>query len=327
MDNSSESKRNGRQWTLGRLVLLLFLAGLQPGLCSEVDQAQLASDNELHVAIIGPAYVTVGVPSSVECDASCTECTYSMSMDGQMAQGNGNELFFTVSTWSEALTVSCTVRDELNHRTSTATKKIQVLAGPANVTITGPDVLNPSASNTYTCNAYCRPSCNYTWKTDQGPWIGGHGNILSISPKETDKLKAVTCKATNTVSGLFVSTTRNVAIITGPSKVHIAGASIVQIAQHYKYMCIAECQPSCRYVLSMGSQSVIGNVIELTVDHPLETITLKCEAQNIASRKTATALKTVQLQGAGGVYNLSTRPQETSAVLLLAFIISNAFTL
>lgn len=48
---------------------------------------------------------------------------------------------------------------------------------------------------------------------------------------------------------------------------------------------------------SVDSQTVRGNVIEITVDHPLKSVTLKCEAQNTASRKMATTLKTVQIAG------------------------------
>lgn len=86
------------------------------------------------------------------------------------------------------------------------------LAGPANVSITGPDLMNPSVSHTYSCHAYCRPSCIYAWKTDKGPWIGGQGNVISITPREMDNSKMLICKATNSVSGLFDTATRNIAV-------------------------------------------------------------------------------------------------------------------
>ncbi|XP_035534403.1 uncharacterized protein LOC118340490 [Morone saxatilis] len=248
-----------------------------------------------------------------------------MSLDGQSAQGQGNVLAFTVNSWVEALTVTCTATDDEAKQTATTTKKLQVLAGPANVSITGPELMNPAVSHTYSCHAYCRPSCTYAWKIDKGPWISGQGNVISVTPREMDNSKILICKATNSVSGLFVAATRNIAVISGPSEIQIKGPDLIEMSKKYKFVCTAECLPSCRYVSSVDSQTVRGNVIEMTVDHPLKSVTLKCEAQNTASRKTATASKTVQITGSDR--SLSTRPGKTSAVLLLAFIVSAAFTL
>lgn len=79
----------------------------------------------MNCTIVSPDYVTVGVPSRVECYSSCHECTYSMSLDGQIAQGQGNVLAFTVNSWAEALTVTCTAKDD--NTTATTTKQLQVL--------------------------------------------------------------------------------------------------------------------------------------------------------------------------------------------------------
>lgn len=76
--------------------------------------------------IIGPNYVTVGVPSSIECGSSCGTCTYSMSLDGQSAVGQSNMLAFTINSWVPSLTVTCTVSGD-NGLSATATKNIQVL--------------------------------------------------------------------------------------------------------------------------------------------------------------------------------------------------------
>lgn len=77
--------------------------------------------------IVGPDYVTVGVPSSIECEADCPACTYSMSLDGQSAQGQGNVLAFTLNSWVEALTVKCTATNDDTELTAMATKQLQVL--------------------------------------------------------------------------------------------------------------------------------------------------------------------------------------------------------
>ncbi|XP_022045047.1 uncharacterized protein LOC110947989 [Acanthochromis polyacanthus] len=322
MDNIYTSTPNGVHTTLSRVLLLLFLTGLQPALSSQGAQTQPPSS--LTVEIVGPNHVTVGVPSSIVCLSSCSQCTYSMSLDGQTAQGHGNELAFTVKSWVEALTVKCTVTDDATTETAEKEKKIRVLAGPANISITGPDLMNPTVSHTYSCHAYCRPSCNYTWRADKGPWIRGQGNVISVMPQEMDNSKSLTCKATNSVSGLYITATRNLAVTTGPSHVQIKGPDVIEIAEQYKFECAAECHPSCRYVSSVDGQTVRGNVIEMSVDEPHKSVTLKCEVQNTASKKTATALKTVQIKGFD---NKSTRPGETLVLLLFAFILSAAFAL
>ncbi|XP_037617151.1 uncharacterized protein LOC119483142 isoform X2 [Sebastes umbrosus] len=216
MDNTYISKQYGRRSNLRRLLLLLFLAGLQPALSTDEEKPELDDDDKdgekLNCTIVGPDYVTVGVPSSVECVSNCPTCTFSMSLDGQSAQGQGNELAFTVNSWAEALTVTCTATRDHTGLTATTTKQLRVLAGPANVSITGPDMMHPSVSHTYSCHAYCRPSCSYAWRTGKGPWISGQGNVISITPQETDSSKMLVCKAINSVSGLFVAATRNIAV-------------------------------------------------------------------------------------------------------------------
>lgn len=79
------------------------------------------------VSILGPDYVTVGVPASVECDGNCLACTYSLSLDGQSARGQGNVLAFTVNSWVEALTVTCTATNDKTNATATTAKQLQVL--------------------------------------------------------------------------------------------------------------------------------------------------------------------------------------------------------
>lgn len=84
------------------------------------------------------------------------------------------------------------------------------LDGPANASITGPNLMKPTVGHTYSCHAYCRPSCTYAWQINKGPWIGGHGNVISVTPQEMDTSKTLNCKATNTVSGLFVAATQTI---------------------------------------------------------------------------------------------------------------------
>lgn len=322
MDNNHKSKLNGGHLNLRQLLLLLCLAGLHPVLSSDQTNPEPDDDDNegIEVVISGPDYVTVGVPSSAECVSSCSACTYSMSMGGQAAQGQGNVLAFTLNIWVETLTVMCTVTNDATGVNATTVKKMQVLIGPVNVSITGSKLINPSVSHTFSCHAYCRPSCSYAWKIDKGPWVSGQGNVISITPKEMDVSKMLICKATNTVSGLFVAATHNIVMISGPSDIQIKGPNVVEVGERTKYVCTAECQPSCRYVSSVDSQSMRGNTVEVTIEDPSEVYTIKCEAQNTASRKTVTASKTIQIKGSNR--NLSARPEEAKALLFLAFIIA-----
>ncbi|XP_056281026.1 uncharacterized protein LOC130200617 [Pseudoliparis swirei] len=333
MDNTVISKMcGGNLIHLKRLMLLLLLAGLQPVRSTAGEEPEPQDDLEqgetLTCAIEAPLYVTVGVPSSVECDSDCRGCSFSLSLDGQSAHGQGSVLAFTVDRWVEALTVTCTVVSGDNRPNATTTKRLQVLAGPANVSIAGPDLMHPSVSHTYSCHAYCRPSCTYSWRMDEGPWLSGQGNVISITPQETDDSKLLLCKATSGVSGLFVFATRNIAVISGPQQVQIHGPDVIEIAQKYEFECAAECRPACRYVSSVDGQSVRGGVFQISVDRPLASVTLRCEAQNTASKRTATAVKTVQITGSDRSpldRSPAARPEGASAVLLLAFIVSAGF--
>ncbi|KAK7896171.1 hypothetical protein WMY93_021496 [Mugilogobius chulae] len=184
--------------------LLLLLIGFQ----------KVTHGEELKPTIIGPDFVTVGVPSSVECVSNCESCDYSMSLDGQAAQGQGNSLAFTVNHYTEDLTVACSVsQGKLN---AAVTKKLQVLVGPVNVSISGSGLLNPSA--------------------------------------------------TNTVSGLFVAATQKLTVNVGPNKMKIAGPDVIEAGGKAVFECSAVCLPSCRFVSSVDTQSIRGNVVELTVD-------------------------------------------------------------
>ncbi|XP_026220034.1 uncharacterized protein LOC113164776 [Anabas testudineus] len=242
-----------------------------------------------------------------------------MSLVGQSAQGQGDVLVFTVRHWVKALNVTCTATNVATNVVATATKQLQVLAGPANVSITGTDLVAASTSYTYSCHAYCQPSCTYAWKLDGGAWFGGQGNTISMTPWETYNPISLTCKATNSVSGMFVSATQKINVTSGPSEVQIKGPDTVGIAETHRFTCTAECLPSCRYLSSVDNQTVRGNVVEMRVDHPLKSVSLKCEAQNTASGKTATAFKTIKIRGPDS--NASPRLEETSTTLLLAFMI------
>ncbi|KAF3859098.1 hypothetical protein F7725_021497 [Dissostichus mawsoni] len=154
---------------------VLLTVVLQPGLSADGEEPELDDDDnrvEISCAIVGPDYVTVGVPSSVECLSNCKACTFSMSVDSQRAQGS----------------------------------------------------------------------------------------VLAFT--EMDKSKTLVCKATNSVSGLFVAATQNITVTYGPSEIQIIGPDVISISEKQQFVCSAECLPSCRYVSSVNSHTVRGNVME-----------------------------------------------------------------
>ncbi|XP_056131543.1 uncharacterized protein LOC130108928 [Lampris incognitus] len=329
MDGTDTARHNrGRYSNLKRVLLLLSVAGLQPGLTRSMEGDETNSDESEEsetggwvAQISGPDYVTVGVPCSFTCDAGCpssSSCTYSMALDGQRAQGRGNVLAFTLTQWVEALTLTCTAEDDKTGLTETKTKKLQVLAGPANISILGSDLMRPSVSHSYSCHAYCRPSCHYTWRVDKGPWIRSQGNVINITPQELDTAKTIICKASNSVSGLFVAAARNITVTSGASEVRIEGPDYVEVGKRSKFTCVADCTPSCRFLWSVDGQSLRGSEIEMTVERPLKSITMKCEAQNTLTRKSTTVSKTVWTSD----FNMAPHADQTTALLLCTFFIA-----
>lgn len=73
-------------------------------------------------------YITVGVPTTIECLApKCPTCTYSMDVNGEQVQGQGNVISFTVKSWVAPFVVSCTATDEDTNVSAMATKTLQIL--------------------------------------------------------------------------------------------------------------------------------------------------------------------------------------------------------
>ncbi|CDQ82833.1 unnamed protein product [Oncorhynchus mykiss] len=109
---------------LNLLLLLVYLAGS----AVTTDGGKDSTGGPLELTILGPDFVTVGVPCSFDCTAQCSpSCSYRMSIDGQI--GQGNELFFTARQWEESLNLTCTARNDDSGRSSTVSKILQVLGG------------------------------------------------------------------------------------------------------------------------------------------------------------------------------------------------------
>ncbi|CAB1345915.1 unnamed protein product [Coregonus sp. 'balchen'] len=243
---------------LNLLLLLVYLAGS----AVTSDGGKGSTNGPLELNIVGPDFVTVGVPCSFDCAAQCSpSCSYNMSIDGQIEQGN--ELFFTARQWEESLNLTCTARNNDSGRSSTVTKILQVLAGPTNVSITGPALMIPGAPQSFKCYADCRPSCNYTWGI-KGRWLGGQGNEITVTPEELATSVTLNCKAINN----------------GPLELNIVGADFVTVGVLYGFECAAQCSPSCSYNMSINGQIEQGNELFFTARQWEESLNLTCTARN-----------------------------------------------
>ncbi|XP_029597702.1 uncharacterized protein LOC115180002 [Salmo trutta] len=299
---------------LNLLLLFVYLAGS----AVTTDGGKISPNGPLELTILGPDFVTVGVPCSFDCYAECSpSCSFRMSIDGQI--GQSNEVFFTVRQWEESLNLTCTARNDDSGRSSTVTKILQVLAGPTNVSITGPDLMTPGAPQSFKCNANCRPSCNYTWGI-KGRWLGGQGNEITVTPEELATSVTLNCKAINSVSGLYAMATRTIPVTSGPSEVHVIGQDSVAVGFKSMFRCTAKCIPACDYWWTVDGHTVYGSEMEMTVERHVKSEKIKCYAQNTVSMNFDLVTKTVRVGDDGK--SMATQAKQTINLLLFAFTLS-----
>lgn len=79
--------------------------------------------------------------------------------------------------------------------------------GPVDVIISGPQTLTPGQTQRFLCSATCKPSCSYTWVID-GDSVSGPGDEVVITAPLDATSGTIMCKATNSVSRLFVTAIR-----------------------------------------------------------------------------------------------------------------------
>ncbi|XP_024233299.1 hemicentin-2 isoform X3 [Oncorhynchus tshawytscha] len=284
---------------LNLLLLLVYLAACGcfdelPGSALTTDGGSGSTNGPLELTIVGPDFVKVGVPRSFDCAAQCSpSCSYRMSIDGQI--WHGNELLFTARQWEESLNLTCTARNDESGRSSTVTKILQVLAGPTNVSITGPALMTPGAPQSFQCNADCRPSCNYTWKI-KGRWLGGQGNKITVTPEELATSATLNCKAINSVSGLYAMATRTIPVTSGPSEVHVIGPDSVAVGFKSMFQCTAKCTPACDYHWTIDGHTVHGSEMEMTVERNVKSEKIMCHAQNTVSTHFEVVTKSVRVE-------------------------------
>ncbi|KAM9467852.1 uncharacterized protein Hap1MRO34_014569 [Clarias gariepinus] len=159
-----------------------------------------------NLTISGPNAVTVGVPCSYICLAECSpNCNYTIGLDNQA--GEGNEILLTLSQWVKSKIVTCTATNPVTGISAITRKTLHILEGPKDVFITGPKTLTPGKTQRFLCSATCKPSCIYSWIID-GESGSGYGDEVAFTAPFGTTLGTITCKATNIMSGLYVTATR-----------------------------------------------------------------------------------------------------------------------
>ncbi|XP_036432983.1 carcinoembryonic antigen-related cell adhesion molecule 5-like isoform X2 [Colossoma macropomum] len=248
------------------------------------------------LTIYGPDAVTVGVPCSFVCLAQCSpECNYTIGADGQ--SGEGNELAFTLKQWESSKTVTCTAKNSVTGRSSSISKTLQILEGPANVSISGPHNLTSNETERFLCTATCRPSCNYTWIIDGEP-VDGSGDEVVIRPSTEATSAILICKATNSMSGLFATAVRMLGAssgLNGPVSLTIYGPDAVTVGVPCSFVCSAQCSPECNYTIGIDGQSGEGNELAFTLKQWESSKRVTCTAKNPASGRSSSITKTFQI--------------------------------
>lgn len=304
------------------LLLLTFLAGWVATRDGEfTDPAKSKPYGPLELTILGPDFVTVGVPCSYECFALCSpSCSYTLTMSGE--GGPGNQLAFTMLQWVSSMTLNCTAHNNETKETSVIAKTVLVLEGPTNVSISGPELVVPGSKHNFLCHAACRPSCTYTWKFGSR-WVGGHGNEITITAQKQSEVKTLICKAKNRVSGLYAMATRSINVADGPSDVHIEGPDVLTAGTEYTYLCSVKCLPGCVILWTVDGQMVEGSKLSFTAEERMKSANVVCEAQNIVSGEVASNTKTVSVK-THHLRSMATQTSElTSELLLLALTLVN----
>ncbi|CAI5635643.1 unnamed protein product [Oreochromis niloticus] len=284
-----------------------------------------------NVQIRGPGFLTTGVASNFTCSAECyPSCNYTWRVDFDgvtfsTIEGNPVSIVPPPSTLSGSLT--CKAKNSLSHLYISTTLPLQVAYGPASVVMNGVDVVTLGILYSFQCSASCYPACQFTWTwgnvTSQGP-------ELSLQLTQLQANQNLTCTAVNPVTKTAATAQKMLQTAAGPSNVQIRGPGFLTTGVASNFTCSAECYPSCNYTWRVDFDGVTFSTVEgnpVSIVPPPSTLSgsLTCKAKNSLSHLYIST--TLPLQVASANRSLATRPEETSAVLLLAFIIPASFTL
>ncbi|XP_062406678.1 hemicentin-1-like [Sardina pilchardus] len=264
------------------------------------------------VEIKGVDVVSAGVPCTFDCSAECSPaCDYTWNVNGQIIQ-KYSQIDVNVHEGSvpwKTLPLSCEVRNPATGKTVTVSKTVPVADGPLNVSIAAHKTLVNGDEYTFVCSVTsCLPSCAYSWNIGDQTWANTTNELQYTAPSSTKT--TVTCKAQNTLSGLYVEAhvtfsfsggaasqeqeTMETNKPYGPQFLEIMGEDVLTIGLAYSFLCAAVCYPPCTYTWNVNGKIFPGRSIDYTFSGqspPPEV--LNCVAKNPATGKTASVNKTV----------------------------------
>ncbi|KAM3587539.1 uncharacterized protein V6R79_008634 [Siganus canaliculatus] len=293
------------------LLLVTCLAGLSATGMGQGGSVEETIYGPSLVLISGVDIVTVGITYGFQCSANCYPgCSYNWTRDNVTTQGP--ELSLQLLHIFPSVTLTCTAVNPATGNSVTVQKVLQVTAGPSNIQISGPAYLTASTASTFTCSAYCYPSCSYSWTVmvDEETFNTAQGNTLSVTPASSIVAsETLICQAEDTVSHLFISTTLTLWVASS-SDIVIDGESSVVMGRQYVYICSATCVPSCSFtwtymgktlvgdevqipVLHQGGKAETVNQLQITFNEYSKTEPLTCVATNTISHSTLTTTITL----------------------------------
>ncbi|XP_069041632.1 hemicentin-1 [Lepisosteus oculatus] len=101
--------------------------------------------------------------------------------------------------------------DPGTHWISSAKYQLRVIYGPQWLTVAGPHLLAAGGNYTFACSAECWPLCLYAWELGGSPI--GQGRTLTLRQVTHRDRGLLTCRASNTASGLTARASEAIAVM------------------------------------------------------------------------------------------------------------------
>ncbi|XP_062373899.1 carcinoembryonic antigen-related cell adhesion molecule 5-like [Sardina pilchardus] len=148
-----------------------------------------------------------GNSATFYCSAQCNPaCDYEWFLNGNMETGDANFSISSVDA-SDVGVLACAAYNPLTQNTTVVETNIELIDGPKNVIISGPNSVQVGVKATFECSAVCSPSCVYTWEV-YGRTLSGSTVDLTISKYVATE--TLVCIAQNVVSGKLVGATKTI---------------------------------------------------------------------------------------------------------------------
>ncbi|KAK5848798.1 hypothetical protein PBY51_008490 [Eleginops maclovinus] len=257
------------------------------------------------VGISGGDLLTVGMLYHFNCSVACYP-TCLLTWTWGNVTSHGPEFSLQIEKLIPPQLLTCTAVNPVTGVELSGEKKMQVIAGPTNIHISGPGFLTAGIVSNFTCSADCYSSCSYSWTvTDDGLVLSNaQGNTISVTPSTSGIhfVENLTCTAQDTASHVYISKALLLAVAS-LSDISIVGNTTVTMGEQYMFTCSAACYPSCEIIWKYMGETFQGDHIEIPILKSAENkkfakslgITfsdyfkfepLTCEATNLLSNAT-----------------------------------------